>query len=182
MEWPAYVLASLFSLIGLACVLAIPIGLPGTWMLIGLAALVELGDSLVLSGDAPLTFGWPLVAGCARLGLVGEAVEAGAGAAGTRLGGGTRRGMLGAIVGGVVGAIALTLLLPIPLVGTLVGALLGTFVGAFVAEATGAASMGHGRNLKAAFAATAGRLAGTLGKMAIAAVVLVLLARAAFVA
>ena len=182
MEWQAYVVAILFSSIGFACVLAIPIGLPGTWLLIGLAALVELADSLVLSGDDPLTFGWPLIAGCALLGVVGEAVEAGAGAAGTRLGGGTRRGMLGAIVGGVVGAIVLTLLLPVPLVGTLVGALLGTFVGALVGEATGARSIGAGRNLKAAFAATVGRLAGTLGKMAIASVVLVLLARAAFVA
>ncbi|MDJ0867000.1 MAG: DUF456 domain-containing protein [Myxococcota bacterium] len=180
MEWQAYLVAGLFSLLGLLCVLVIPVGLPGTWMLLGFAALVELFDSVPLSASDPITFGWPLLALCAGLGVVGEVLEAGAGAAGTKLGGGTRRGMVGAIVGGIVGAIVFTPVIPIPLIGTLVGALVGTFVGAFVAETTGEAKKAHTETARAAAAATVGRLAGTLGKTMLATVIWILLARAAF--
>ena len=55
---------------------------------------------------------------------IGELLEAGAGAAGTKMGGGSSRGMLGAIVGGLVGAIVCTPLIPIPVLGTLIGALI----------------------------------------------------------
>jgi uncharacterized protein YqgC (DUF456 family) len=182
MEWQAVVLVSFFSLLGFFCVLSIPFGLPGLWMLLGFAFLVELGDTLVVPQPAETTFGWGLLAFCGGLGVLGEVVEAVAGAAGTRMGGGTSRGMWGAVLGGLVGAVVFTLALPVPLVGTLIGALLGTFVGAFVAEATGEEA--HPRatadNLRAAFAATVGRLAGTLGKTMIAAVIWVLLVWNAF--
>lgn len=182
MEWQGYVLASFFSLIGFVCVLLIPVGLPGMWIMLGLAAIVELADTLMLPAGQDVTFGWGVLALCGGLGLVGEAVEAGAGAAGTRMGGGTSRGMWGAIAGGFVGAILLTVWLPIPLVGTLVGALVGTFVGAFVGEATGEESRLRPRreNMRAALAATVGRLAGTLGKTAIASVIWVMLVWNAF--
>ena len=136
----------------------------------------------MLPAGQDVTFGWTVLAICGGLGLVGEAVEAGAGAAGTRMGGGTNRGMWGAIAGGMIGAILLTVWLPIPLVGTLVGALLGTFVGAFVGEATGEESQHRPRseNMRAALAATVGRLAGTLGKTAIASVIWVMLVWNAF--
>ena len=180
MEWQAYLVATFFSLAGLLCVLVIPVGLPGTWLLLGLAALVELADGSVLSAADPVTFGWPLLAGCAVLGAVGEALEALAGAAGTKLGGGTRRGMWGAIIGGLVGAILFTVLLPLPLVGTLVGALVGTFAGAWLAEATAPGERPHSAHLEAAVGATLGRLAGTLGKTMLAAVIWLGLVWAAF--
>lgn len=202
MEWQAYVLVSFFTLVALFCVIAIPFGLPGMWMMLGLAVMIELVDTLVIparqAATAPVmapsldaavesavpivTFGWWLLLGCGALGLVGEAIEAGAGAAGTRMGGGTSRGMWGAILGGIVGAILFTVWLPIPLVGTLVGALVGTFAGAFAAEATGETSRHRPRreNLRAAFAATVGRLAGTLGKTAIASVIWVMLVWSGF--
>ncbi|HKK52855.1 MAG TPA: hypothetical protein VKA74_14755, partial [Myxococcota bacterium] len=53
-----------FGLLGLILVALVAVGLPGTWLLIGTAALVELLDGLVLgSGDAGavVTFGWPLL-------------------------------------------------------------------------------------------------------------------------
>ena len=182
MEWQAVTLVSFFSLVGLLCVLSIPFGIPGLWMLLGLAFLVELGDTLVVPPPGETTFGWGLLAVCGGLGVVGEVIEGVAGAAGTRMGGGTRRGMWGAIVGGFAGAVVFTLVLPIPLVGTLVGALVGTFAGAFVAEVTGenAQQRETRENLRAAFAATVGRLAGTLGKTLIATVIWILLVWNAF--
>jgi uncharacterized protein YqgC (DUF456 family) len=182
MEWQAITLASFFALIGLACVVLIPFGPPGLWMLLGFAVLVELGDTWVVPPPDETTFGWGLLALCGGLGVVGEVVEAGAGAAGTRMGGGTRRGMWGAILGGILGAVVFTVLLPLPLVGTLVGALLGTFAGALVAETTGQESRDRptSHNVRAAFAATVGRLAGTLGKTMVAVVIWILLVWNAF--
>ncbi len=180
MDWQEILVAVVFSLLSLAWVLSSPIGLPGTWLLIGLAVAIDLVDAFALGGEDALTFGWLLLGMCGGLGLLGEGVEAVAGAAGTRMGGGSRRGMLGAILGGLLGALLLTFLIPIPLIGTLIGALVGTFVGAFIGEATGERAAGTRHSLKAAFAATIGRLAGTLGKTAIAAVIWVVLVRAAF--
>ncbi len=182
MEWQAVVLVSFFSLVGVLCVLSIPVGIPGRWMLLGLAFLVELGDTLVAPVPGEMTFGWGLLAACGGLGVVGEIIEGVAGAAGTRMGGGTGRGMWGAILGGFVGAVVFTVALPVPLVGTLVGALVGTFAGAFIAESTGedAQQRESGENIRAAFAATVGRLAGTLGKTLIATVIWILLVWNAF--
>ena len=182
MEWQAVVLVSFFALLGLLLVLSIPFGLPGMWVLLGFAVLVELGDTVVVPPPHETTFGWGLLALCGGLGVVGEAIEAGAGAAGTRMGGGTRRGMWGAILGGIVGAIVFTVGLPIPLVGTLIGALVGTFAGAWIAEATGedAHDRATSENIRAALAATVGRLAGTLGKTMIATVIWILLVWNAF--
>ena len=177
----AYGLASLFALLGLACLLLLVAGLPGTWVLLAIAFVVELVDSLLLPGDEVVTFGWGLLGVCAGLAVVGEIIEALAGAAGTRMGGGTRRGMVGAIIGGIAGAIFFTPLIPIPILGMLIGAMLGSFVGAFVGEATGPETRGRQHNLRAGFGAAVGKLGGTIAKLAIGIVMWVLLVRAAFV-
>ena len=135
MEWLAYVVASLFTLLGLGCLFLVALSLPGTWILLILALVIELVDVYYLAPPHE-TFGWGLLAACLLLALLGELLEFGAGVAGAKAGGGTRRGMVGALVGGLLGAIVLTPLLPIPVVGTLVGALLGTFAGALLAERT----------------------------------------------
>src|SRR5262249_43780842 len=135
MDWIAYPVAGLFSVLGFFCVFMVLIGLPGTWIMIGLAVIVELLDRFYLGpSSASWTFHWGLLLGCVACGIVGEVIETLTGAAGTKLGGGSRRGMIGAVVGGMLGAILFTPLIPIPLVGTLIGALIGTFVGAFLAE------------------------------------------------
>jgi uncharacterized protein YqgC (DUF456 family) len=179
MEWLGYGVATFFALLGLACLLLVVVGLPGTWVLLALAFVLELVDAFLLPGDTAVTFGWELLALCAGLALVGEAIEALAGVAGTRFGGGTRRGMVGAFVGGIAGAIFLTPILPIPVVGTLVGAMLGAFLGAFVAEASGPEARGRDHNLRAALGAAVGKLGGTIAKLAIGVVMWVLLVRAA---
>ena len=180
MEWVAYAIVALFALLGLVCLLLLVLGLPGTWVLLAIAFGIELVDAFLLPGDVAVTFGWELLAGCGVLALVGEGIEAVAGAAGTKYGGGTRRGMVGAFIGGIVGALFLTGLLPIPVLGTLFGAMLGAFLGAFVGEATGPEARGRAHNLRAAFGAAVGKLGGTIAKLAIGVVMWVLLVRAAW--
>ena len=178
MHWMAYALAVLFALAGLGCLALVLIGLPGAWILIGLAVLLELANGRLLRAPASVSFGWGAIAGCAGLAFAGEIVETVAGAAGVRMGGGSRRGMVGAFAGGIAGAIALTPLLPI--VGTLAGALVGSFAGAWIGEATGPEARGREHNLRAAFGAAVGKLGGTLGKTAFATVAWLWLVRAAF--
>ena len=172
--------AVVFAIFGFACLLAIPVGLPGTWVLLGLAALLELGDAVYLSADEPMTFGWTLLAACAGIGLVGEVLEVAVGAAGASWGGATRRGVIGSFLCAIVGAIAFTPVIPIPIVGTLLGALLGTFLGALIGEMTAEEQRHPEENLRAALAAAAGRIAGTLGKLGFGIAIWILLVRAAF--
>ena len=180
MEWIGLLVALLFCVLGLGCLVLVVIGLPGVWIMIGLAVAMELLDHHYLDGTAPETFGWVAIGACVALALVGEVIEAGAGAAGTKAGGGSRRGMIGSMIGGVVGAIVFTPIIPIPIVGTLLGAMLGTFVGALIAERSAPEPPDTQSQLKAAGGATIGRLLGTLSKAMIAATVWVFLSVGAF--
>lgn len=180
MEMLAILVALLFCILGVGCLVLVVIGLPGTWVLIGLAVGVELLDHYYLEGADPVTFGWGTLGACIALAFVGEVIEALAGAAGTKAGGGSRRGMVGAIVGGLVGAIVFTPLIPIPIIGTLIGALLGTFAGAVIAERSGENRRDTQAALRAAGGATVGRLLGTISKAVIATTLWVVLCVGAF--
>jgi uncharacterized protein YqgC (DUF456 family) len=182
LDWSAIGVAILFALLGLVSLLSILLGLPGTWMLLGLAVLIELVDGVWLGGAPAVTFGWATLGVAALLSAVGEVIEAAAGAAGARWGGATRRGVVGAFVGGIVGAFLLTGLVPIPVVGTLVGGLVGAFLGALLGEVTAEQRRHPNESLRAAVAAALGKLAGTFGKLAVGVVVWIVLVRAAFLA
>jgi uncharacterized protein YqgC (DUF456 family) len=182
-----YAVAAVYAFLSALCVLSIVVGLPGTWMMLALAIIVELVDPRWLPGPDATTFGWPLLAVCIALAVVGEGLEFASGMLGNKAGGGTRRGMWGSIAGGLVGATAGTFIIPV--VGTLGGALLGTFVGAMAGEMTAAreldASQAPGDRakdaLRPAVAATVSRALGTVAKMGIGATVWVVLAVAAFI-
>jgi uncharacterized protein YqgC (DUF456 family) len=180
MEWIGILVALLFCLLGVGCLVLVVIGLPGVWIMIGLAVAMELLDHRYLDGAAPETFGWWAIGICVALALVGEVLETGAGAAGTKAGGGSRRGMIGAMIGGIIGAIVFTPIIPVPIVGTLIGAMLGTFVGALIAERSAEKPPDTQSQLKAAGGATIGRLLGTMSKAMIAATVWVVLSVGAF--
>ena len=180
MEWGELLLAFGFAIVSLVCVFLVPLGLPGMWAMLALAVGLEVLDSELLSTPQLVTFGWPTLGVACAIGVVAEVLEAGAGAAGTQLGGGTRRGMLGAILGGLVGAIVLTPVIPMPVVGTLLGALAGTFAGAFYAEVSSPEVRENAQPVRAALGATLGRLAGTLGKLLLTIVIWILLVWAAF--
>jgi uncharacterized protein YqgC (DUF456 family) len=184
MDWPAFAAALVFAVLGLGCLLGVVAGLPGTWLMIGLAVAMEMLDgrwsSAAIGADEPVTHGWLVIGACVVLAAAGEVVEAAAGAAGTRAGGGTRRGMIGAILGGFVGAIAFTPLIPIPIVGTLAGAVIGSFAGAVVAELTRHDPPGVEGAVRAGVGAAVGRVLGTMGKTLFAAVVWAVLCVSAF--
>ena len=107
MEWIQFVVAAVFALLGIGCLVLVALSLPGTWIMIALAAAIEALDQHYLGGSSPTTFGWGAIAGCAALAGLGEGLEVMTGAAGVKAGGGSKRGMFGAMLGGFAGAIVL---------------------------------------------------------------------------
>jgi len=150
------ILALGFALMGAGCLVLGLLGLPGNWLLLALA----LGMELLFTASV----GWGFLFVGLLLAIAAEVLETWASVAGLSAGGGSRRGMWGAILGGLVGGILLTGLLPIPIVGTLVGAAVGAFLGALVGELTGPDGRPAGASLKAAAGAACGRVLGSFGK------------------
>jgi len=181
MEWLTYLIAGLFVLVGAACLVVIPLGLPGVWIMLGLAGLIEWLDSLYLPADDGQTFSWWVLGVCLAIAVAGEILEFLAGVIGTKQGGGTKRGMWGALIGGILGAFVLTpFLWFVPVVGSLVGALLGTFIGAVVGELSAQGSTLSG-SLKPATGATIARILATIAKVGVAVVIWIALSVSAFV-
>jgi uncharacterized protein YqgC (DUF456 family) len=164
MEWVFLPVGIVFVLLAAACLVLVVIGLPGSWIMLALAGVVELADAVYLPEGEAQTFSWWLLGACVTVVLLGDLFEFLAGAAGAKAGGGTKRGMWGAIIGGVLGLIIFTPLFAfLPVIGSLLGALLGTFVGAYVGEVTGRDGTNLG-SIRPAAGATLGRVLGTLGK------------------
>ena len=150
-----YVLAILCIALMALCLMLLFLGLPGNWVILGLAALWSFA-----SGAA---FGWKFFLLLAALAAVGEVLEFLAGSIGARRFGGTRRGSWGGIIGALAGGI-----LCAPLFfgfGALLGALGGAFTGCFVMEKT--QGMATGKALSAAVGSTLGRFGGFLAKLGI---------------
>ncbi len=180
MAWIPYLVAFLFLFFGGICVLLVALQLPGTWTLLGLALVIELGDSLYLTAGQAETFGWEVLILCLILALLGEVIEFIAGAVGVKKGGGTKRGVVGSLAGGIVGFFLFAPLFAfLPLFGPLLGALLGTFVGAFLGELSAPRSRAEDA-LKPAAWATLGRVVGTTGKVGIAMAMWIALSFSAF--
>lgn len=163
-----------FLLVVVTCVgwLSQLIGLPGNWIIVAAVALyVWLGPT-----DGVAAIGVEALGVLVVLALVGEAVEFVAASAGVTKAGGTRRGALGALAGSIVGGVAgLFVGVPIPIVGSLAAALvfggLGALVGAFLAESAQGRDFDTSMSIgKAAFF---GRIFGTLGKMIVGSVMVV---------
>lgn len=189
MSWISLLVAVLFLLAGGLCVLGVVAQLPGTWVLLALAAGIEWSDRLWRPADDPATFDTRILVGCLVLALLGELLEFVAGAVGLRRGGGSPRGMWGSLLGGFAGIFLFTPLFAfVPLLGTFLGVLLGTFGGALLGELShqrrllpdGPAS-GHARAaLRPALWAALGRILGTTGKVAVAVAMWLALAVSAF--
>jgi len=148
------------------------LGLPGTWLMIATAALVEWLTDDVLFHAA--TLGVAVV-----LGALGELIEFMASAGGAKRAGATGSGAMGALVGGIVGAILGTVFIPVPLLGSLAGGAMGAFAGSAMLE------HGGGKELREAMhvgrSAAVGHVLGMLGKLAMGVAVWVLLSVAVFV-
>ena len=179
MSWLFLLTALIFVLIGIGCLVLVVFGLPGIWIMIGVAIIIELADGLYLEPDESQTFSWWVIGVAIGLALLGELMEFGASVIGTKAGGGTKRGMIGAVIGGIGGALLLTPFIPVPVVGSLIGALVGTFAGASIGELTARDSTVRG-TLKPATGATIARILATVAKMGVAVVIWVSLSISAF--
>lgn len=180
MAWLSYVVAAIFFLLGAVCLVLVVIQLPGGWILLALAGLIEYLDRFYLPEDDRQTFGFVALGVSVALLAAGEVIEFIAGAAGARKGGSTRAGMWGALIGGIAGVFIFTpLFFFIPLFGAFFGAVLGTFVGAVIGELS-AERATLGGSMKPALGATIGRVLGTTGKVGIAIAVWLVLTFSAF--
>lgn len=172
MEWLLYIVAFVFFLAGIGCLILVVAGLPGGWVMLGLAGVIEFADSLYLQAENTQTFDWWILITCGVMLLIGEVIEFLAGLVGAKKGGASRRGMIGSLIGGLLGVFLFAgLFSVIPFVGTIVGAflgaLMGTFLGAYIGEISGEDATLKGA-MKPAFGATVGRVIGTVSKVGIA--------------
>ena len=110
-------LSAVVVLAMLACLVLIPLGLPGLWL------IVAITIGLVLLGSLSWSF-WLVVAGVA---LVTEIAEFGVLKKFGDAYGGSRKAFWGAVLGGMAG---LFIGLPVPIIGPMITAFLGTFIGA----------------------------------------------------
>ena len=166
-----YLYATLITLLNLVFWASILFGMPGIWLMLLVAAVIEwLQPGEYMFGQATLYVS-------AGLALLAEILEFLLGAAGARQAGGSKRGAALAIVGGVIGAVLGTAL-PIPVLGTLIGASAGAFAGSLLGDRLAGRPMD--RSVEAGRGAAIGRFWGTTSKMIIGAIVFVLLTVAAF--
>ena len=153
------------------------VGMPGNWLMVAAVALY----AWLVPHDAAASFGWGVVLTLAVLAGLGELLEAVAGALGVAKAGGSRRGavlaLLGSLAGGLLG---MAVGLPIPLVGSLVAAVLFAGIGALLGAMVG--EQWKGRDLDESWAvgkgAFWGRLLGTLGKVLVGSIMIVVVAAA----
>ena len=164
--------ALLLILVLLACWSLDLLGMPGNWLMAGATAVY----AWLVPAQSPAALGWKTVAALLVLAALGEIVELLAAALGVAKAGGSRRGaamaLAGSLVGGVIG---IFVGVPIPLVGSVVAAVLFAALGAMAGAALGETAAGRdaGTSWRVAKRAFWGRLAGTLGKIILGAVMIV---------
>jgi uncharacterized protein YqgC (DUF456 family) len=166
-----YVYATMLTLLNMVFWVSIIFNLPGTWLMVLVSALVEWWQ------PGSFMYSWTVLFVAGGLAVLGEVIEFALGAVRSRQAGGSPRGAALAIVGSIIGGILGTAL-PVPIVGTLIGACLGAFVGSLIGD------LWAGRPLFPSFAAgwgaAVGRFWGTVAKLAVGGIMVVILALAAF--
>ena len=129
-------------------IFVIPIGVPGTFLIAGLAMFQGL-----VTGFGTLSVQFVVI--LFAIAISGELIEFFFGALAAKRFGGSKYAMWGAILGGFIGAVWATGILPI--VGTLLGAFAGAFTGATVLEFL------HSKQLEHALRVGWGAFLGTIG-------------------
>ena len=148
--------------------------LPGNWLMVLAAALF----AWLASDPSGLGLQWTTVGATLLLAIIAEALEFWAGAAGAKKQGGSRRGMILAMIGAMIGSIGGALIgIPIPVVGPLIAAVLGGGLGAFAGAYLGETWKGRANreSLAVSSGALVGRILGTLGKLTVGLVILVVI-------
>ena len=145
----------LLTLVLIASLALIALGLPGLWIMIASAIAYN-----ILLGTEPIS--WVTLVGIGILAVIAEWIEFTMSGKYARKYGGSRRAGWGAMLGGMAGAF---MGIPVPIVGPIIGAFVGSFVGALVGEL----SMGSGSkaSTKAATGALIGRALATAMKIGV---------------
>ena len=163
MDTALEILMRIFLVIGLLVgMICIPLGLSGTFIVLGVTAVYDLLHGFHVIGI-------PLLLLFLGLCVVGEVIESFLGSVMARRFGAGKWGMVAAFVGGIVGAVVGNGVVPI--VGALIGSFLGAFVGATAAEwAVRSREVGAARDgLRAGYGAFVGKVAASVIKMGIGA-------------
>jgi uncharacterized protein len=153
--------------------------LPGNWLVVGAAALF----AWLIPEQAGRGVSWTVVAVLLGIAVLGEVIEFVAGAAGAARQGASRRAIVLSVVGAIVGSIVgLGVGAPILIIGPLVMAVLGGAAGAFAGAYLGEVWKGRDEpeRIAAGRGAFFGRIWGTVGKLAVGAVMLAIVAFDAF--
>ncbi len=169
-----YTLAVLFIVVNLAALASNLITFPGNWVIV----VATLLFAWLVKHPTGTGLNWWVVGLVFGLAVLGEIIEFAAGAAGAAKSGGSRRGMLLSVAGAMLGSIGGTILgtaIPVPLVGNLIGAVAGGACGAFGGAYLGEYWKGKDENerLNISSAAMVGRVLGTVGKLGIGAIMVV---------
>jgi uncharacterized protein YqgC (DUF456 family) len=155
--------------------------LPGNWVVVALTALfVWLVPTRNSQSPA---MSWTVVIVIIVLAVVGEMLEFLAGAAGAAKHGASRRSVILSVLGAIVGSCSgVTVGLPLPLVGSVIGAVIGGAIGAFAGAYLGETWKGRDADVsvRVAQGAFAGRLWGTAAKLAVGAVIVVIVTFSSF--
>jgi hypothetical protein len=144
----------ILAAIMLVSLFMIPLGLPGTWVMIA----AGVGYSILV----PNSIGIFALVGVTVLAVVAEIFEFTMAGKYARKYGGSRRASWGAIIGGIVGAIVGV---PVPIVGPIIGGFAGAFIGALVFEYSGGS--GAHAATRVAWGALIGRVVAAALKVAI---------------
>jgi uncharacterized protein YqgC (DUF456 family) len=183
-DWNTWGYYAYASVLVAACVVAWLlnlVALPGNWLIVGGAALF----AWLLPVEDGRGVTWAMVIVLAVLAIVGEIIEFVAGAAGAAKQGASRRAVVLSMAGAILGSIAGVIVgapIPIPIIGPLVTAILGGAAGAFAGAYLGEAWKGRDEPARTAAGRGAffGRIWGTVGKFAVGAVMLAVVAWDAF--
>lgn len=171
-EWMYWTFGVVLLLVAnLACWVATVFTLPGNWGIVVLAALCAW--LLPEPEGWRLGFTWIAVIALTVLAGVGELIEFFAGAAGAAKQGGSRRAMVLALIGAAIGSVVGAMLgVPIPVVGSIIAAIGGGAAGAFAGAYLGEYWKGRASHERLAISTGAmlGRVMGTVGKLAVGAV------------
>lgn len=169
-----YLCAVLVIVLSCAAWLTTLFTVPGNWLIVGIAAIFAWLYPL----DGSRGISWTTVAVLLGLAILGELIEFGASAAGAAKHGASKRGVALSMVGAMVGSIVGIMIgLPIPVIGSFIMALVGGAAGAFAGAYLGESWKGRPEEHSVAVGkgAFAGRIWGTVGKLAVGAVMIVIL-------